>query len=171
MTPTTPPKSPVDTIREALKKVQTVATTTMHKMDHGCVPDPEGETFHALLSAIRAINPSALSSLSTQPAQTEGLEASVWIATIVYPNGDESHRYAATREAAAQLGHESTRVSGTVVSVLPAFARSLSLPRQKGEVDMETVIDIRAAIIELMGTGVKVPTTEELIAYMATSPK
>lgn len=44
------------------------------------------------------------------------------------------------------------------------------LPRQKGEVDMETVIDIRAAIIELMGTGVKVPTTEELIAYMATSP-
>lgn len=64
-----------------------------------------------------------------QPAQTEDLEASVWIATIVYPNGDESYKYAATREAAAQLGYESTRVSGTVVSVLPAFARSISEPK------------------------------------------
>lgn len=81
MTPTTPTKSPVDTIREAMMKVQTVATTTMHRMDHGCVPDPEGETFHALLSAIRAINPSALSSLPTQPAQAEDLDelASTWV--------------------------------------------------------------------------------------------
>jgi hypothetical protein len=278
MTPTTPSKSPVDTIRDVLEYYANPIGYVEKRLKDG--ERINGQHMAAVDSALEPFKHkaaealSALSSLSTQPAQTtdqllidmlmdlskkvanvngiggtrdwlvaelgviishaqdgvapapsqtEGLEASVWIATIVYPNGDESHRYAATREAAVQLGHESTRVSGTVVSVLPAFALSLprqtptveqvteavwrwaidarmvnaqtstfylmkdlrsrietvlppsdavkSLPRQKGEVDMETVIDIRAAIIELMGTGVKVPTTEDLIAYMATSPK
>ena len=58
-------------------KVQSIAITTMHKMDHGFVPDPEGETFQALMEAIGTINPSALAALSEIEAhpQTEDLEA------------------------------------------------------------------------------------------------
>ena len=233
-------------------KVQTVATTTMHRMDHGCVPDPEGETFHALLSAIRAINPSALSSLSTQPAQTmmstdyealyevlcsgghahgfvdgeKHLPAFVWsdgeLWKLAYRGGytqgslketlvDQCQRLclqwvaplpsqtegldkeAIERQTMIDVElaypdpmlesfngprslewwkEECEKASIRRNAAYPLLLRErLSLPRQKGEVDMETVIDIRAAIIELMGTGVKVPTTEELISYMATSPK
>ncbi len=51
---------------------------------------------------------------------------------------------------------------------LAAFARSLSAPKV---VDIDTVIDIRSAIVHLMGTGVTLPTNEEILTYMATTPE
>lgn len=125
MTPTTTPKSPVDTIREASDVLRR------------SLADPEGVTFHVRhggdcrawfqepcscsaqerFSEIMAAL-SALSSLSTQPSQTEGLEelARGWY--------EKNARYDEVTYPSTQDGD---------LKMLAAFARSLSLPRQKGE--------------------------------------
>ena len=164
MTPTTPTKSPVDTIREALKEAQRIMLR-----DYPEEANDPSEYHESLVHAI-----SALSSLFTQPAQTEGLDV-----VNGDPYGTEA-MFAATDEARKRypIGCSPDAMIGITIDQIARLAfvsgaqwqAQRNLPRHKGEVDMETVIDIRAAIIELMGTGVKVPTTEDLIAYMATSP-
>lgn len=204
MTPTTPPKSPVDTIGEALEEARRIMLRDYPEEAND--PSEYHESLDAALSA--------LSSISTQPAQNADIDKIMEVVGGEANGAAEriAHEISEPRKALEQmcsfirlrlcnelrvaplpshtegleeLAREWVRKTygltlaansaisfdtAEFVKLVAAFARSLSIPRQKGEVDMETVIDIRAAIIELMGTGVKVPTTEELIAYMATSP-
>ena len=92
-------KTAQDTIREALEDARIVVANT--------------HLINAALASLKSL---------------DGQEVVAWMATIRYPNGSESVRYAATKEGAAQLGHESTRVSGTVISVLPLVRQSPQTP-------------------------------------------
>jgi len=212
MTPTTPSKSPVDTIREAGDAMhEAIGRFRIAERD-----TPEAIAAYGAMIKAQAMWSAALSSLSTQPAQKVldpiKVEDAVigWlvkcrpdlhipaysevIASLVHrimelapapsqtdwldPKALAILFHDTYERLAPSFGYDTRKETRTfdpdsangklMIAVCSEVSRYL--PRQKGEVDMETVIDIRAAIIELMGTGVKVPTTEDLIAYMATSP-
>ena len=140
MTPTTPSKPPVDTIREASDVLRR------------SLADPEGITFHVRhggdcrawfqepcscsaqerFSEIMAAL-SALSSLSTQPSQTEGLEvdqeeiiekaARFFSEDGVYHPADNYYIV----ERGPLAGDCARIIAGYLMDIMP------SLPRQKGE--------------------------------------
>lgn len=121
MTPTTPTKSPVDTIREAARHLLNAIRYAGPPKEFNEVLCHEARIPIAFVVDFeRAL--SALSSLSTQPAQTEGLEdlAREWVRKT----------YGLTLAANSSISFDTSEF----VKLVAAFARSLSLPRQKGEV-------------------------------------
>ncbi len=126
MTPTTPTKSPVDTIGEALEEARRIMLRDYPEE----IADPSeyNESLDVALSA--------LSSLSNQPAQTEGLEEE-WVkarAMEVFPPDE-------VNDGCPWYGHRRAIEDIAARTMIRHLHKRgyLSLPRRKGEVEAITL--------------------------------